>query len=136
MSQGVPATDPLRVFLSGKREHERHPISMSVELGGLRHQLKGRLEDISLGGALVALSRHGLDQLETPDEDVFQLVVGELAEGFDLQFPDAGVVVEARPVRLCIPAGNEDVLFLGCRFAEALSERLRQRLGLGELQGR
>ena len=133
MSQGVPATDPLRVFLSGKREHERHGVSMSVELGGLQQQFAAHLVDLSIGGALIALSHVRLDAMCGEGEDVFQLVAGELAEGFDLQFLDAGVVVEAYPVRLCIPSGEEDGVYLGCRFTEELSANLRERLDVADL---
>ena len=106
---------------------------MSIELGGLQQQFAAHLVDISLGGALIALSHVNLDEMCADGEDVFQLIARELAEGFDLQFLDCGVVVEAYPVRLCIPSGEEDGVYLGCRFAEELSANLQKRLGVADL---
>ncbi len=129
MSQGVPATDPLRVFLSGKREHERYVVSITVEVGGVRNQFGARCVDISHGGALLALSLDALESHRRQDEDAFGVVAREFSEGFDVCFLEEGIAVEAHAVRLCIPPGGDGLVYLGCRFAESLSAGLQDKLG-------
>lgn len=130
METSAPPTDPLRVFLSGKRRHERHAVSLPVEVSGAGASFPGRAIDLSNGGAMVAITERALQHICQDGEDLLGVVNRCLADGFDLRFPDQRVVAEAHPVRLSVPSGPEGVLLIGCKFASLLGTAQRRALSL------
>lgn len=131
MEQGAPPADPLRAFLSGKREHKRHAVSLPIELVGQQWEFSGRCIDVSDGGALLALPEISLDRaLADGDDDYLSVLHRELSTGFDIRFVHNGVVVESELVRLSTAAGQSGLLYLGCRFQHALAPTQRLRLGV------
>lgn len=131
MEQGAPPADPLRAFLSGKRKHKRHEVSLPIEIMGSRHAFSGRCIDVSDGGALLAVPEVSLDHAaQEGDEDYLTVLQRELQDGFDISFVHNGVVAEGELVRLSMPTGKEGLLYLGCRFRGDLSPHQRTKLGV------
>lgn len=131
MPQQAPATDPLRVFLSGKRRFTRIAVDLQVALTYAGTRLRGRVLDLSQGGALVCVTAEEMRRVGGGPEEVLSSLVREFSSGFDVRFIEKGTRARAEMVRLSLPtAPDEDEFFLGCRFRRPLSNRQAQRLGL------
>ncbi|MDJ0973126.1 MAG: PilZ domain-containing protein [Planctomycetota bacterium] len=131
MTPQATGTDPLRTFLSGKRRHKRHPVSLAIEVSGRRHQFPGRCLDVSVGGALIAIPEYHLDRAIGASTDGYLSVLDrELNDGFDVSFLHNGVVVEARLIRLSMGAGQGSMLKIGCEFVEPLTGHQLAQLGV------
>lgn len=123
--------DPLRTFLSGKRRHKRHQVSLAIEVSGRRTQFPGRCLDVSLGGALIAIPEYHLDRAIGARSDGYLAVLDrELNDGFDVSFLHNGVVVEARLIRLSLGAGQGSMLKIGCEFVQPLTSAQLAQLGV------
>ena len=125
-----PAADPLRAFLSGKRLAPRVELDLPVEIvvGDLR--LAARAVDASEGGALLALSGPSLLDAGLDGGMALMALHERLGAGFELQMPLAGFGRRAHPVRIATRTGDEDNLYVGCRFESPLTVLEQQRLGL------
>ncbi len=124
-------SDPLRALLSGKRAHPRLLLKLPVLARCKRGEYTGVTVDVSEGGVLMRVDREAL--MKAMDDDAANLIEWmheEFDGGFDLVFPDHGVVTETRMLRLGTRSGEEDGLFLGCSFATSLTPEQQRRLGM------
>lgn len=131
MSSEAPPTDPLRALFSGRREFKRHPVSVAATLAGQEREFEAHCVDASAGGALLAVARDSLERAFENDKDDFLSVIGrEFQGGLLLQFVQHGFIIEAEIVRLSLPSGQADTLYLGVSFCEALTATARNQLGM------
>jgi len=123
--------DPLRVFLSGKRSAKRHMVQVPVTLGGARGSLPALTVDVSAGGVLLKIADHALAR-QPRGFDVIALVDSHLGGGFDVVFAADQIVLEAEVVRLAIPPGEPDSLYVGARWTHPPSAEQLAALGIDE----
>jgi hypothetical protein len=130
MSPAVLA-DPLRVFLSGKRSAKRHALEVPVTLGGAQGSLAAHTVDLSAGGVLLRIADPALGP-EPRGFDVISRVDSHLGGGFDVVFPADQIVLEAEVVRLAIPPGEPDSLYVGARWCHPPTTEQLAALGIDE----
>ena len=130
MDSSAPASDPLRLFLSGKRLHKRYEIDKPVEISGAGARFEARAKDLSMGGALIAITESAVARGSRKGEDILDTLNRCLSDGFDLHFAEEGAVVEGRMVRLSLLAGQAGVFLIGCQFVELLGANQQEQLGL------
>ncbi len=133
MDSSAPASDPLRLFLSGKRLHKRYEVDKPVEISGAGARFQARAKDLSVGGALIAITEAAVADGSRKGEDILDTLNRCLSDGFDLHFADEGAVVEGRMVRLSLLAGQAGVFLIGCQFVELLGANQQEQLGLASL---
>ncbi len=133
MESSAPTSDPLRLFLSGKRLHKRYELDKPVEISGAGARFEARAKDLSVGGALLAITESAVAGGSCKGEDILDTLNRCLSDGFDLHFAKEGVVVEGRMVRLSLLAGQAGVFLIGCQFAELLGSGQQEQLGLTSL---
>lgn len=130
MTQAPPKTDPLRAFLSGKRLAPRILVDVPVRLVVGTLGIEARAVDASEGGALVAVSGRALGAAGLDGGMALMSLHERLAQGFDLVVPVLGIERRSHPVRIATRSGDDDHLYVGCRFERALSVPEQQGLGL------
>jgi hypothetical protein len=134
MAQEAPATDPLRLFLSGKRRHARVAIEFAVRLTHGETRLQGLTMDLSKGGVLVSVSHEDMQVVGDDPQEILSALVAAFCQGFDIHFTGRRLKVPAEMVRLSLPTGRaEGDFYLGCRFQRPLSGRQQRSLGIHEL---
>jgi hypothetical protein len=133
MEPSAPTSDPLRLFLSGKRLHKRYEVEKPVEISGAGARFQAQARDLSVGGALIAVTESAVSNCSRKGEDILDTLNRCLSDGFDLQFAEEGAVVEGRMVRLSLLAGQAGVFLIGCQFVELLGKTQQELLGLTAL---
>ena len=125
MSQqgSLPSSDPLAEFLSGKRQHQRHDVTLQVEIVGKQARLFGEAVDVSEGGARIGVKADDLEAIG--NGDVLAVMSNEFSDGFDVHFVGAKIVVEAEVIRL---TGDTETLYLGARWFHPLSANQQKAL--------
>lgn len=133
MDSSAPASDPLRLFLSGKRLHKRYEVDKPVQISGAGARFEACAKDLSVGGALVAITESAVASGSRKGEDILDTLNRCLSDGFDLHFAEEGAAVEGRMVRLSLLAGQAGVFLIGCQFVELLGATQQEQLGLTTL---
>lgn len=129
MTATLRQDDPLRAFLSGKRGAPRLDVTLPVVVRGASSEIPGETVDLSEGGTLLAVRSSAMGEMAESELGYLRFVDEQWSDGFDIAFPNEAIVVEATLVRMA-PRGEDDVLFLGCRFSHELSKAQQRRLGL------
>lgn len=137
MTQAPPKTDPLRAFLSGKRLAPRVTVDIVARLAVGSLTIDARAVDASEGGALLAISGRAMAAAGLDPGMALMSLHERLGAGFEVQFPALGIVRRSHPVRIATRSGDEEHLFVGCRFEHPLSVPEQHGLGLlGEAETR
>ncbi len=126
----APHTDPLRMFLWGKRDSLRHVMAMRVELRTSQGPLEAVSVDVSATGVML---RVGIDALQPhPDAAVepVALVQTWFRDVFRARFPSCKVRVDARLIRVSLRGDDPGWLYLGCSFQKRLKRSQLRRFGL------
>lgn len=120
----APAEDPLRAFLSGKRQGERHACHLAVTLEGLLAPVAATALDLSTTGALVQIDEPAFLESEElgGTQAYLELLSLHSKEGLTLQFASHGPRVPAEVVRWTAGEAGQGVSRVGLRFGRALSD--------------
>jgi len=141
MRAAAPVPEPLWTFLYGRRRHRRHDVDHAAVLHGPAGPLDARLVDVSSGGMLLCLERADLRTGGTPSHPT-GLVDRNIGAWFRVDLPGSGLSLEASLARLAWRPGDDEHVYLGCRFPRTLDDDSLKRLGIepetgtGETPGR
>ncbi len=127
-----PRTDPLRAFLWGKRQSQRHALAIDVDIKGVYGTLEAHTVDLSATGLLMRVPESALkpESAEAGEVDPFVLVQTHFRNPFAIRLRQSGVRAQVELVRLDIRLDEPGYLFLGCRFSRPLVRSQLRKFGL------
>ena len=123
----------LDALVSGKRASPRHAVSLAARVKAVHGAFEGRLLDLSIDGARVAIpvtELGGTAGEPLGPAEQFGLLERHFRDAFDIHVPSCGVAMEAQVVRLVVTAEDQDSVELGCRFVQSLTDHQQKQLGL------
>lgn len=129
----APPDDPLRAFLSGKRQGERHPCHVAATLEGVLAPVAVTLLDLSETGSLVQIDEAAFVEAEQQGgtHAYLELLTLHGRDGLTLAFPGHALRLTAEVVRWTAGEAGQGSSRIGLRFGRALSpdEALALRTG-------
>lgn len=119
----APPDDPLRAFLSGKRQGERHPCHVPATLEGVLPPVAVTLLDISESGSLVHIDEPAFVEAEQQGGTHAYLEMLQLhaRDGLSLALPGGALRLAAEVVRWTAGEAGQGGSRIGLRFGRVLT---------------